>query len=60
MERILCGAVMTDNEKEMLNMIEFLLDYTRRVAQRQVTHEDWAELAKIRTFVKEVKSEKSI
>ena len=58
MERILCGVVMTDKEKEMLNMIEFLLDYARRVAQRQIVHEDWAELAKIRTFIKEVKSGK--
>ena len=51
---------MTDKEKEMLNMIEFLLDYARRVAQRQVVMDDTTHLLKIRTFVKEIKSEKPV
>ncbi|MDY0251441.1 MAG: hypothetical protein RBR45_15555 [Pseudomonas sp.] len=51
---------MTDKEKEMLNMIEFLLEYVRRVAQKQVVYQDCVPLAKIRTFVKELKSEKPI
>lgn len=51
---------ISDKEKEMLNMIEFLLDYARRVAQRQVVMDDTVHLLKIRTFIKELKSEKSI
>ena len=51
---------MTTNEKEMLNMIEFLLDYTRRIAQRQIVMDDTVHLLKIRTFIKELKSEKSV
>lgn len=51
---------MTDREKEMLNMIEFLLEYVRQVAQKQVVYQDCVPLAKIRTFVKEAKNEKSV
>jgi hypothetical protein len=48
---------MTDKEKEMLNMIEFLLNYANRIGRRQVVREDWVILAKIRAFIKEVKSD---
>lgn len=50
---------ITDNlEKEnekLVEYVEFLLDYARRVAQRQITSADLVNLMEIRKTLKEIK-----
>jgi len=48
---------MTEREKKMKEHIEYLLDYARRIAQRQITLNDPAKLMEIRLFLKELKQE---
>ena len=50
---------MTQREVIMLNFLEYLLDYSRRVAQRQITQSDTARLAAIRALVAELNREEA-
>lgn len=50
---------MTQREVIMLNFLEYLLDYSRRVAQRQVRQSDTARLAAIRALVAELNREEA-
>lgn len=46
---------MTDVEKPCstcVGHLEWLLDYARRVAQRQVVQADWERLREVRQFIK--------
>lgn len=51
---------MTENERRLLEAVEFLLDYSRRVSQRQVRESDLMALVHIRQLVKAVKEEGSL
>lgn len=48
---------MTENERRLVEAVEYLLDYARRVAQRQIHQGDLMELVHIRQLLKEVKEE---
>lgn len=48
---------MTEREKQMVGFIEYLLDYNRRIVQRQLVRGDWEKLDEIRDFLKEVKKD---
>ena len=48
---------MTENERKLLEAVEFLLDYSRRVSQHQVRESDLMALVHIRQLVKAVKEE---
>jgi len=48
---------MTEREKQMIGYIDYLLDYNRRIAQRQLVRGDWEKLDEIRDFLKETKKE---
>ena len=50
---------MTERETIMLNFLEYLLDYSRRVAKRQVRQSDTSRLAAIRALVAELNREES-
>ena len=50
---------MTQREVIMLNFLEYLLDYSRRVAQRQVRQSDTARLTAIRALVAELNREEA-
>ena len=50
---------MTQREVIMLNFLEYLLDYSRRVAQRQITQSDITRLAAIRALVAELNREEA-
>lgn len=50
---------LSQRETIMLNFLEYLLDYSRRVAQRQVRQSDTARLAAIRALIAELNREES-
>ena len=50
---------MTQREVIMLSFLEYLLDYSRRVVQRQVHQSDIARLAAIRALVAELNREEA-
>ena len=50
---------MTEREVIMLNFLEFLMDYSRRVAQRQVTQSDVKRLTAIRALIAELNREEA-
>jgi hypothetical protein len=50
---------MTENERKLVEAVEFLLDYSRRVALRQVHQGDLMELVHIRQTIKQVKGEEN-
>jgi hypothetical protein len=50
---------LSTRETVLLNYIEYLLDYARRVAQRQITQGDVARLTAIRATVKELNLEEA-
>ena len=50
---------MTQRETIMLNFLEYLLDYSRRVAQRQIKQSDLTRLAAIRALIAELNREES-
>jgi hypothetical protein len=50
---------LSQRETIMLNFLEYLLDYSRRVAQRQVRQSDTARLAAIRSLIAELNREES-
>ena len=43
----------------MLNFLEYLLDYSRRVAQRQVRQSDTARITAIRALIAELHREEA-
>ncbi len=50
---------MTQRETVMLNFLEYLLDYSRRVAQRQIKQSDLPRLAAIRALIAELNREEA-
>ena len=46
-------------EEKLVEYVEFLLDYARRIAQRQITPADLAVLTEIRKTLKEIKNGKA-
>lgn len=50
---------MTERETIMLNFLEFMLDYSRRVAQRQVKQSDTQRLTAIRALIAELNREEA-
>ena len=50
---------MTQRETVMLNFLEYLLDYSRRVAQRQIKQSDTTRLAAIRALIAELNREET-
>ena len=53
------GGKMTQRETVMLNFLEYLLDYSRRVVQRQIKQSDLSRLAAIRALIAELNREES-
>ena len=49
---------LTEREEKLVEYVEFLLDYARRVAQRQITSVDLVNLIEIRKTLKEIKNGK--
>jgi len=45
---------LSQRETVMLNFLEYLLDYSRRVAQRQIKQSDLPRLAAIRALIAEL------
>ena len=48
---------ITEREKIMKDYIEYLLDYARRISQRQIVSDDLIKLKEIRSFLKDLKDE---